>query len=367
MFFSAIGASTWALVPSANPVGTVTQEIGSPLSTPFTKRPTIRDVAALAGVSRGTVSRVLNGHKWVSPDTELAVREAIDSTQYKVNPHARNLATNRSNSIAFLLTESPQLLFDDPVFSILIRHTAQALARRDLSLVLLIAGTSAEQARAADYITAGHVDGVLLAYSSHGGNPLVAELLKANVPIVAFGQPVGFESSLASVSSDDFGGARRMVEHLSQRGRRRIAFISGPADTPGGINRLAGFRAALGDDYDQRYVEHGDYSPISGSAAMEILLDRVPDLDAVFAANDQMAAGAMSVLLATGRRIPADVAVAGFDDSTIAATLSPSLTTMRQPFDRISSESVRLLVEVIGGEQPAAIALPVTLVERDST
>lgn len=337
------------------------------MTSPLMKRPTIREVAALAGVSRGTVSRVLNGGRWVSEEAEAAVRDAIMSSGYKPNPHARSLATNRSNSVAFLLTESSDTLFDDPVFSILVRGTAQALAREGQSLVVLIAGTPAEQARAADYITGGHVDGVLLAYSSHGDNPLVRQLLEAHVPTVAFGSPFDGTSALGSVASDDYGGARQMVQHLRERGRSRIAFIAGPDRTPGGVGRLAGYRDMLGDAFDPELIDRGDWTPRSGAEAMSRLLTRAPGLDAVFAANDQMAAGALSVLHASGRTVPDDVAVAGFDDSDVASTTNPRLTTMRQPFGRISAEGVNLLLKLIAGQSPAMINLPVDLVIREST
>jgi DNA-binding LacI/PurR family transcriptional regulator len=337
------------------------------MSSSITKRPTIREVAALAGVSRGTVSRVLNGGRWVSEEAEAAVRDAIVSTGYKPNPHARSLATNKSNSVAFLLTETSDTLFDDPVFSILVRGTAQALARHGQSLVVLIAGTPAEQTRAADYITGGHVDGVLLAYSSHGDNPLVRELLAAGVPIVAFGSPFGASGSLGSIASDDYNGARQMVDHLRQRGRTRIAFIAGPDGTPGGVGRLGGYRDALGDSYDANLVDRGDWTPRSGAEAMSRLLERASGLDAVFAANDQMAAGALGVLHAAGFSVPQDVAVGGFDDSNVASTTTPSLTTMRQPFARISTEGVALLLDLIAGHSPTSITLPVDLVVRQST
>ena len=331
------------------------------------KRPTIREIAALAGVSRGTVSRVLNGGHWVSEEAESAVKQAIATTGFRPNPHARNLATNKSNSIAFLLTETSEVLFDDPVFSVLLRSTSQELSQRDQSMVVIIAGTAAEQARAADYLTGGHVDGVLLAYSTHGNNPLLSSLLRKGIPMVAFGPPTEATGRLGSVASDDFHGAQQMVDHLRGRGRSRIAFIAGPDNTPGGVDRLGGYRDRLGSLFDAELVERGDWTLGSGAAAMQRLLARVPDLDAVFAANDQMAAGALSVLQASGIDVPGDVAVAGFDDLRVAATTVPALTTMRQPFNRITAEAVRLLLAVIAGENPATITLPVDLVVRDST
>jgi DNA-binding LacI/PurR family transcriptional regulator len=329
------------------------------------KRPTIRDVAAAAGVSRGTVSRVINGGHWVSPEALTAVNEAIRATGYAANQHARSLATGRSNSVAFLLTEPQHLLFEDPNFSILLRGAAEALAKREMPLLLMVAGTPEERARITAYVTAGHVDGVLL-ISSHQGNPMVSALLRAGVPTIACGIPLGFEGKVGYVAADDAGGARTMTRYLLDLGRTRVATITGPLDTPGGMLRLDGYRAELGERFDETLVAHGDYSRDSGDRAMRELLARRPDLDAVFVASDLMASGALVALREGGRRVPDDVAVGGFDDNGLAANVHPALTTMRQPFERISAEMVRLLLEVIDGQEPAAITVPTSLVLRDS-
>ncbi|HEY0217248.1 MAG TPA: LacI family DNA-binding transcriptional regulator [Cellulomonas sp.] len=323
-------------------------------------------MAATAGVSRGTVSRVLNGGHWVSPEAQTAVEDAIRRTGYSANQHARSLVTGRSNSVAFMLTEPQHLLFEDPTFSILLRAAAEALAAREMPLLLMVAGTPQERRRITEYVAAGHVDGVLL-ISSHRGNPVVGDLLREGVPTISCGEPLGYEDRIGYVAADDHGGARRMTRHLLAGGRTRVATITGPMDTPGGLRRLAGYRDALGEAFDPGLVAHGDYSRASGHAAMRELLERRPDLDAVFVASDLMAAGALVALRETGRSVPGDVAVGGFDDSGLAATLEPPLTTMRQPFERIAAEMVRLLLDVADGADPAQITLPTTLVERDST
>ncbi|MGW6773945.1 LacI family DNA-binding transcriptional regulator [Streptomyces sp. NPDC055037] len=332
------------------------------------KPPTIHDVAREAGVSRGTVSRVLNGGHYVSPAAEEAVNAAIRKTGYVVNRHARSLITGRSDSVAFLLTEPQERFFEDPNFNVLLRGCTQALAGHDIPLLLMIAGTKDERRRITRYITAGHVDGVLLV-SSHSGDPVAEQLRAARVPLVACGKPLGQSSRVSYVAADDRDGAREMVRHLVRSGRRRIATVTGPLDTPGGTERLAGYRDVLaesGIEADERLVATGDYSRASGESCAGDLLRRAPDLDAVFVASDLMAQGVLSALRDAGRRVPDDVAVGGFDDSPAALGTRPALTTIRQPWDRISSEMVRVLLAQIGGEDTSTVILPTELVRRES-
>ncbi|MEW2298386.1 LacI family DNA-binding transcriptional regulator [Streptomyces sp. NPDC006655] len=330
--------------------------------------PTIHDVAREAGVSRGTVSRVLNGGHYVSPAAQEAVNNAIRRTGYVVNRHARSLITGRSDSVGFLLTEPQERFFEDPNFNVLLSGCTKALAGHDIPLLLMLAGTKDERRRITRYITAGHVDGVLLV-SSHSGDPVAEELRQAGVPLVACGKPIGLGSKVGYVAADDRDGARDMVRHLLAVGRRRIGMITGPLDTPGGVERLAGYREVLteaGVEFDEALVVSGDYSRASGAAGAERLLAQAPDLDAVFVASDLMAQGVLTVLERAGKRVPEDIAVGGFDDSPVATEVSPALTTIRQPWDRISAEMVRVLLAQIGGEDPAAVILPTELVVRDS-
>ncbi|HEX6355865.1 LacI family DNA-binding transcriptional regulator [Actinophytocola sp.] len=326
------------------------------------RRPTMDDVATAAGVSRGTVSRALNGGRNVSGPALSAINKAIRQIGYVVNPHARSLATQRSMSVAFVLSEPQDRLFEDPNFHILLRGCTQALADKDITVLLTLAGTPEERKRVSRFVTAGHVDGVLLV-STHTGNPLVEEL--SDVPVVACGRPLGHERDVSYVAADDRDGARQMVTYLRAKGYRRIGMVTGPPDTPGGVDRLAGYRDVL-VDVDDAMIVRGDYTQTSGEAAMTRLLARVPDVDAVFVASDLMAAGALAALRRAGRRVPEDVAVAGFDDSRIAAACHPPLTTIRQPWARISTEMVRLLLRLVDGEEPAAMILPTELVIRES-
>ncbi|HZP53569.1 LacI family DNA-binding transcriptional regulator [Actinocrinis sp.] len=335
---------------------------------PRRARPTIEDVAAEAGVSRGTVSRVLNGGVNVSPAALAAVNKAIKQTGYVVNHHARSLVTQRSRSVAFILSEPQEKFFEDPNFPILLRGCTQALAEHDMPLLLSIAGTEEDRERVVRFIAAGHIDGALLV-STHAGNPVVDRLTGLGVPAVACGLPIGHEYDLAYVAVNEAEGARQATAHLAKLGRRRIATVTGPMDTPGGRDRLKGYQDALrtaGLPADDSLVAHGDYTRASGEVAMIKLLQANPDLDAVFVASDLMAVGAIDALTEAGKRVPEDVAVVGFDDSPAALTARPQLTTVRQPFRRISQEMVRLLLARLDGQEPAAVILPTELVIRAS-
>jgi RNA polymerase sigma-70 factor (TIGR02960 family) len=329
------------------------------------RRPTIEDVAAEAGVSRGTVSRVLNGGHYVSPATLDAVNRAIKKSGYVVNQHARSLVTQRSESVAFILSEPAERLFTDPNFAVLLRGCTQALAEHDIGLFVCIAATASERIRVTRFLGAGHVDGALLV-SAHAGDPLFKLLATAGVPAVAIGAPLGYESTIAYVAADDRSGARAMVTYLQSTGRTRIATVSGPLDTSGGQQRLEGYRDVVAAAFDPTMVEPGDYSQESGERAMSLLLERHPDLDAVFVASDVMALGALVALRRADRRVPEDVAVGGFDDSSAAVAARPALTTMRQPLKRISNEMVRLLLAALDGEPPVAVILPTELIRRES-
>ncbi|GLI27118.1 LacI family transcriptional regulator [Agromyces rhizosphaerae] len=352
--------------------GSEIRETGStppaPVAAPADRAPTIHDVAHAAGVSSGTVSRYLNGHKWVGGASADAIRAAIEQTGYRRNRFARSLATGRSSTVVFLLTEPQDRLFGDPNYPILLREITTALADRGMTLVLMTASEDDERRRVMDFVRGGHINGVLLV-SSHLDDPMTEQLAAAGVPTVSCGRPIGWESTIASVSADDRSGARVATEHLIGLGRRRIGVITGPLDIGGAIDRLDGYRDALeaaGLPFDPALVATGDWLNVSGREAMTRLLATAPEVDAVFASNDLMASGAMTALRIAGRVVPDEVAVVGFDDSGLAATTDPPLTTMRQPFAEISREMVRLLAERVPGEAPA-VSLPAHLIVRDST
>jgi DNA-binding LacI/PurR family transcriptional regulator len=331
--------------------------------------PTLEAVAALSGVSRATVSRVVNGSTRVSEQARDAVTAAIAALGYVPNRAARSLVTRRTDTIVLIVHERQDTVFTDPFFANVLRGINSALAATDLQLMLLQAQGERERDRALRYVGNGHLDGVVL-ISLHGDDPMPRVITGAGVPLVMVGRSLTGQR-LDTVDSDNAGGAQAAVRHLYTTGRRRLASVAGPQDMAPGVDRLRGYREALwalGADADARRVAYGDFTEASGRAAAELLLAEEPELDAVFAASDLMAIGALHALRAAGRRVPDDVAVVGFDDAPIAAYTDPPLTTVRQRVEQLGLEAVRLLLrrlEEPAGE-PEAIVLETDMVVRAS-
>jgi len=331
---------------------------------------TIEDVARLAGVSRATASRVANNSPKVSPEARAAVTAAVAKLGYVPNRAARSLMTRRSDSIGVVIVEPAGSLFADPFFGRLLVGISEALAARDIQLVLLMAQTAREEERVERYLEAGHVDGAILV-GPHGNDPLPGRLERSGVPIVLSGRQLG-DGTVSHVDSDNRGGARMAVEHLVRRGRRSIATIHGMLDMSSGIDRRQGYRDALheaGMTQDPGLEAAGNYHPVTAADALRELLERRPRIDAVFAASDSMAAAAIRVLQESGRRVPEDVAVVGFDDSPVALTTRPELSTVRQPIEVMGREMARLLLHRIEhpGEAPSQVVFATDLVVRESS
>jgi DNA-binding LacI/PurR family transcriptional regulator len=332
------------------------------------ERPTLEAVARRAGVSRATVSRVVNGSTSVAEPIQEAVRRAVQELGYVPNLAARSLVTQRTDSIALILPEAATRVFsDDQVFPGIIRGVSQELEAADKQLVLMLAGSTASHDRVERYATSRHVDGVLLA-SLHGADPLPGTLARMGIPVVCSGRPLGRTTlPVPYVDVDHVGGVARAVRHLLDSGRRRIATIAGPQDMVAGIERLAGYRSELQDSRRRSIVAVGDFTRESGRLAMRQLLDDDPALDAVFVASDLMAHGALVTLREAGRRVPDDVAVIGFDDIEMARYTDPPLTTVRQPIQEIGREMARQLLRLAAGESvEPAVVLPTELILRES-
>ncbi|MDT0549822.1 MULTISPECIES: LacI family DNA-binding transcriptional regulator [Streptomyces] len=336
-------------------------------------RPTLEEVAARAGVGRGTVSRVINGSPRVSDRTRSAVEQAVAELGYVPNRVARALAANRADAVALVIPEPETRLFAEPYFSDIIRGVGAELAEADLQLLLTLLRTPKERQRFAEYLSAHRVDGVLLV-SVHADDPLPDLLERIEMPAVLSGRRSAHES-VPYVDCDNTGGARSAVEHLLGRGRSSVATITGPLDMYVAQCRLDGYREAVqaaGQEVDPGLIAAADFTEEGGRRAMRDLLDRRPGLDAVFAASDVMAAGARQVLREKGRRVPEDVALVGFEDSAVARHMEPPLTSVRQTTEEMGRAMVRVLLEEIESQgdrtsKRPQLVLPTELVRRGSS
>ncbi|MCA2213675.1 LacI family DNA-binding transcriptional regulator [Jidongwangia harbinensis] len=333
------------------------------------ERPTLEAVARRAGVSRATVSRVVNGSTTVAVEIRDAVKLAVEELGYVPNQAARSLVTQRTESIALILPETANRVFsDDLFFPAIIRGVSMELDAADKQLVLMMAGSTASHDRVERYAMAGHVDGVMFA-SMHGSDPLPGTLSRLGIPVVCSGRPMTrTDHPVPYVDVDHIGGVVQAVRHLLAAGRRRIATIAGPPDMIAGVDRLTGYRTTLTEAGLSEHVAVGDFTRDSGMRAMHRLLAEDPDLDAVFAASDMMAHGALQALKDAGRRVPDDVAVIGFDDFEISRYSDPPLTTVRQPIVDMGRTMAKQMLGLVHGQPDVAtsVVLPTQLVVRES-
>jgi DNA-binding LacI/PurR family transcriptional regulator len=327
-------------------------------------RPTLDAVAARAGVGRGTASRVLNGSPQVSPQARAAVEAAIVELGYVPNRAARSLVTQRTDSVALVVSESQERVFGEPFFAGVLRGINSALIETPLQLWLAMAATAEQRERIEHHLTDQHVDGVLL-LSLHDDDPLPGLLRSRDMPFVMGGRPANPEPGDCYVDVDNAAGARQAVEHLLSLGADRVATVAGPQGMEVGRARLAGYRAAV---RGPGLVEYGDFTEAGGYAAMAALLEREPGLNGVFAASDLMAGGALRALRDSGRRVPRDVALVGFEDAPVARQTEPALTTVHQPVEEMGRRMAALLMALIN-RQPRAdshVLLDTHLVRRGS-
>ncbi|GAB2888034.1 LacI family DNA-binding transcriptional regulator [Nocardioides pacificus] len=332
--------------------------------------PTLDEVARVAGVSRATASRAVNGGDRVSPRAQSAVEAAVRTLGYVPNRAARSLVTRRTDSVAIVVPEPDDRVFSDPFFAATLRGVTHVLAERDLQLLLLLARAGAEKERTLRYLSNRHVDGAIVV-SHHRDDGLADHLAAINLPCVFGGRPWTGGDKVAYVDVDNLAGEREATEVLIARGCRRIATIAGPADMTASQDRLQGWcmamrAAGLPDDA----IEHGDFTEAGGERAARALLNSHPDLDGIVAASDLMAQGALKVLAEHGRRVPDDVAVIGYDDLGVAERTTPPLTTMRNPIQEMAERATRLLLEQIDGDRagrPMRVVIQPQLVRRESS
>ncbi|MFI9586367.1 LacI family DNA-binding transcriptional regulator [Streptomyces sp. NPDC052236] len=332
---------------------------------PPKRMPTLDEVAARAGVSRTAASRVINNAPHVSRAKREAVQRAVRELDFVPNPSAQALATRRVGAVVLAVSSDEPGLFADPFFAEVIVGVSAALEQTELELILLLANTPRGRERFERLLRSRRADGVML-MALRGDDPLGRLGEEVDLPVVFGGLPLIGEPTWY-VDADNRGGARLAAEHFARTGRRRPVMITGQVDARAAVAREQGFTDGLTlSGLPLLGVEPGQFTEDGGAEAMERLLRAHPDPDAVFAASDAMAIGALRTLRERGLRVPEDVAVIGFNDLASARHTSPPLTTVHQPVRALGQEMARMLVSAIEGHRPSPLILPTRLTVRES-
>lgn len=330
-------------------------------------RPTLVDVARTAGVSRATAARVLAGGSTVNDSMSAAVEQAVKTLGYEVNSAARMLRGGRAGAIALIVAFNELDSLTGTFFTSVLKGAAKGLYAGEVQPVLLPADHD-DSDRIPRFLRSRAVDGAIIILQ-HEITHLAQSLADAPVPIAWVGRPqVTLAPDAIVIDSDNYGGGASAAGALVAAGRRRLGIIAGPPDMEPARDRVRGWRDELKRlGVDTGATVHGAFTVDSGSAAMARLLQQHPDIDGVFASSDLMASGAIRVLQASGRRVPTDVSVVGFDDVAIATTSNPPLTTIRQPLEEMGRVAAETVLAVVQGRpvnrQPI---LATTLVQRES-
>ncbi|MDW3179565.1 MAG: LacI family DNA-binding transcriptional regulator [Acidimicrobiia bacterium] len=331
------------------------------------QRLNLEEIGRMAGVSRSTVSRVVNGEPNVSNSAAKRVKAAIAETGYRPHAAARSLASNRTGVLGLVIPSAVATLFDDPYFGRLILGASGETNALDATLALfLFEQDNDENSIISRVVNPGLVDGVIVTATTMG-DPVIEHLRQANMPFVVVGRPDDGSASY-SVDADNRGGAKIAAKHLVSCGRTRIGIITPPSNTTAGLDRRLGFLEGLeeaGIDAGGR-IEEGNWTEASGAAALMRLLES--GVDGVFAGSDRMAVGALNAIRAAGLRCPEDVALVSFDGLVPAGQTSPQLTSIVQPINEVGQRAARLLKSVIDGEITTSehVVFPTTLAIAES-
>lgn len=328
---------------------------------------TLEDIAKISGVSRSTVSRVVNHDRKVSPTTREHVLKIIEEYNFYPNLAARGLASGRTNILGVIIPAGVPSLFTDPYFPILLQGISTACNKLDYSVMLSLSDVKYEKRLVGRVIQNHLVDGVIVA-STLIGDPIQTTLAKSDLPFVIVGRQPNLVAN--DIDIDNHQAARQATDFLIEQGYRRIATITGPLNQTAGVDRYNGYKDALlsaGFKVDANLIAEGNFTEAGGYAGMKKLLPSKPD--AVFAASDITAMGAISCLNEVGLRVPDDVGLIGFDDIPRSSNSIPSLTTVRQPIHGMGEAAANLLIEIIksGSKELQRITLPTELVVRNST
>ena len=333
----------------------------------MTEKPkaTYAEIARVAGVSEATVSRVLNDDPRVHPDRVKRVKKAVEKLGYKRNRVAAALASGKTRLIAIVI-EDDLGVFSDPFWATVSGGISRVLMAQELQTILLIGHTNKADSSVANYLERGEVDGAIF-FQMHQ-DALVRSLAKKGLPVVMTGFPFK-AGDFVYADSDNSDGGYKATKHLFDAGCKRVAIITGDIQATASRNRLEGYERACaeaGFTPPRQYLLNGDWSFESGKSQMLSLLALKERPEGVFAANDLMARGAIAAIEESGYNCPDDIRVVGFDDSVLALTSRPQLTTVRQDIVGLGEAAARLMVALLNGDDPEPVMLPTELIVRES-
>ena len=328
---------------------------------------TLADVASAAGVSRSTASRALNNSPRISRKTTERIRRIADEMGFIPNAQGRALAVGRTETIAILMTEPLDGLFDDPTYAVFISGISEKLSESSYLPVLLQASTDFERRRVQQHLERRAFDAVI-DISPYADTYLLDEIRKLGIPAVLLGQMENqpYEGVFSVVYSDDRQGARLAAQAMADAGRKHPVSILGPHANPASPDRLAGYRKVYGDKLSDDRVLYTGWDTTAGFTAMMNLLDCHEKIDGVLAGSDRIAVGAIEALHQRGVKVPEDIAVVGFDDHPIAGRCDPALTTVHQPLKEEGVTAAELAMGMIDGDGATTVIKHMTLVRRDS-
>jgi len=328
---------------------------------------TLEDIAKISGFSRSTVSRVVNRDRRVSSATREHVLEIIEDYNFYPNLAARGLASGHTNVLGVIIPAGVPSLFADPYFPILLQGVSNACNKQDYSVMLSISDAEFEKRLVGRFVQNHLVDGVIVA-STLLGDPIQTTLTNSDLPFVIIGRQPNLAANVIDI--DNRQAVRQAIDFLIEQGYTRIATITGPLNQMAGVDRFDGYKDALigaGIKVDTRLIVEGNFTEAGGYVGMKLLLPNKPEV--VFAASDTTAIGAMRCLNEVGIRVPDDIGLIGFDDIPASSTLTPPLSTVRQPIQGMGEAAANLLIEAIesGSKEHHCVTLPTELIVRNST
>jgi LacI family transcriptional regulator len=330
---------------------------------------TIEQIAALAKVSRSTVSRVLNNHPSVRPEVRRRIYAVINEQGYTPRAAARNLARRQTKLIGILIRENASFVFSTPFFSSQIDGITNVCVERGYFPLLSMLTVGMNPGVIEDVMRSRHFDGIIL-HGDDANNELLELLFKMRIPVVQFGH-LPYFPGLSWVGVADKEGAYLATRHLISLGHSRIGMIVGPAHLAVSRDRQAGYEQALreaGLAVLPELIGQGDHMQEGGYTGMTRLLSLSVRPTAVFASNDPTAFGAMQAIDNAGLTVPGDVAVVGFDDLPASATTRPPLTTVHQPIAELGAAAAKIVIDLVERKytEPVQLCLPTHLVVRRS-